>query len=66
MVGDVISLFSVKELVLWNKKSTEIIVEIKQILSALLHRKRDLTCISPAQSKGETFETPSMAMLSKV
>lgn len=48
MVGDVISLFSVKELVLWNKKSTEIIVEIKEILYALLHRKRDLTCISPA------------------
>lgn len=48
MVGDVISLFSVKELLLWNKNSTEmIVVIIKEILYAFLHRKRDLAAFLP-------------------
>lgn len=67
MVGDVIYFFSVKELVLWNKKNTEIIVAIiKKIFYALLHRRRDLACTPPTQSKGETLEMSLAAMLSKV
>lgn len=40
MVGDVISLFSIKELVLWNKNTEIITVIIKEILYASLHGKR--------------------------
>ena len=65
MVGNVINLFSVKELVLWN--NTEIIVVlIRKFFNALLHKRRDLTYAPPAQSKDETFGTPSVAMLSKI
>lgn len=41
MMRDVISLLSVKKLLLWNKNNTEIIIVIiKEILYASLHRKR--------------------------
>lgn len=51
MMRDVISLLSVKELVLWNKNNTEIIIVIiKEILYASLHRKRGLACLSPSHS----------------
>ena len=50
MVGDVLSLFSVKELVLSNKTNTEIIIVVitKEILYASLHRK-GCTFVSPDQ-----------------
>ena len=47
MVGDVISLFSVNELVLWNKNTEIITVIIKEILYAFLHEKRVLTACLP-------------------
>lgn len=60
MVGDVISLFSVEELLLRNKNNTEIIVVIiEEILDAFLHRKNRLDCISPTPPKNDTFETPN-------
>lgn len=48
MVGDVLSLFSVKELVLSNKTNTETIIVVitKEILYASLHRKRLDFCFS--------------------
>lgn len=51
MVGDVISLFSIKELVLWNKNTEIITVIIKEILYASLAWKESLDCVS-ALSQG--------------
>lgn len=51
MVGDVVSLISVKELLLWNKNNTESIVVItKEILDAF-SRKRDLAAFLPLYQK---------------
>lgn len=57
MVGDVISLFSVTELVLWDKNNAEIIVVIiKEIMHCCIE-KRDLTAFLLLNQKSETFET---------
>lgn len=46
--GDVVSLFSVKELPLWNKNNPEsIVVIIKEILDAFSPRERDLAALLP-------------------
>lgn len=52
MAGDVISLFSVKGLLLWNTNSTEsVVVIITEILDAFLPRKRDLAAFLPLHQR---------------
>lgn len=57
MVGDVISLFSVKELVLWDKNNTEIIVVIIKEIMPCCIEKRGLTAFLLLNQKSEMFET---------
>lgn len=57
MVGDVVSLFSVKELPLRNKNNTEsIVVIIKEILDAFSPRKRDLAAFLPIHQSVRHFK----------